>query len=82
MNAQPRGLSQKEFLKYGKEIGLTTNFLNLVWKNPIVSCSVFQAIADREALQRGACQTPRPAPKLEPGYWYCVGGEWEWIPMV
>ncbi len=30
----------------------------------------------------GSCLTPRPAPKLEPGYWECDNNEWVWIPMI
>ena len=39
-------------------------------------------MATHKNQMSGSCLTPRPAPKLEPGYWECDNNEWVWIPMI
>lgn len=74
--------NEKKFFKLGRKIGIADDILKLAWEDKARNCLISQIIADYDAAQRGSCQTPRPAPKLEPGYWECVGGSWEWVPAV
>ena len=39
-------------------------------------------MATQKNQMSGSCLTPRPAPKLEPGYWECDNNEWVWVPMI
>ena len=39
-------------------------------------------MATHKNQMSGSCLTPRPAPKLDPGYWECDNNEWVWIPMI
>ena len=35
-----------------------------------------------KTMDSSSCLTPKPLPKLEPGYWECQNNEWVWIPIV
>ena len=39
-------------------------------------------MATHKNQMSGSCLTPRPAPKLEPGYWECDNNEWVWVPAI
>ena len=39
-------------------------------------------MATHKNQMSGSCLTPRPAPKLEPGYWECDNNEWVWVPWI
>lgn len=39
-------------------------------------------MATQKNQMSGSCLTPRPAPKLDPGYWECQNNEWVWVPMI
>lgn len=39
-------------------------------------------MATQKAMLSGSCLTPKPLPKLEPGYWECQNNEWVWVPIV
>lgn len=77
----------KELKDYGKAKGIPIGVLAWVWKNLgriedfIQLLKYIRDTFGKKNENRSSCG-PRPAPKLEPGYWECVGGEWEWVPAV
>ena len=72
---------QQRFTKAGKELGISTAVVKFALANSKHCYPLLQMIADKDALMRGSCG-PRPAPKLDPGYWECVNGSWEWVEAV
>lgn len=75
-------INQKEFLKFGREIGIDKDILEIAWKNKAQNSSVLQIIADYKAKLYGSCMSPRPKPLLTPGYWECIDSIWVWIPAI
>jgi hypothetical protein len=72
---------QQRFTKAGKELGISIAVVKFALSNAKYCYPLLQQISDKDALMRGSCG-PRPAPKLIPGYWECVGNEWVWIDGV
>jgi predicted transcriptional regulator len=73
---------------FGKSKNIPVNVLKWVWQNIdriedfIQLLKYIRDTFKGKNENRSSCQTPRPAPKFEPGYWACTGGEWVWVPQV
>lgn len=77
----------KEIKDLAKGKGIPVSIFSWIWKNLDrieELLQIIKYIRDKykgENVKTFACG-PRPAPKLEPGYWECVSGEWTWVPAV
>lgn len=77
----------KQLKDFAKGKNIPVSVLAWVWKNLhriedfIQLLKYIRDTFGKKNESRMACG-PRPAPKLEPGYWECVSGEWTWVPYV
>ena len=71
-------MTQQQFIKDGKKKGISNAVLKFAWDNKQYCFPLLQDVAMMSAMACG----PRPAPKLDPGYWECVNGSWEWVEAV
>ena len=58
---------------------------NKYGSNSKVGQAILEAVrqmATQKNQLSGSCLTPRPAPKLDPGYWECQNNEWVWVPWI
>lgn len=75
-------IQEKEFFEIGENSGISKIVLRIAFDSPKENTGIYQFIADKKAELSASCQTPKPPPRLDPGYWACVNGDWVWVPAT